>query len=109
MERIAVGEDAGLVSFRLQDPQHLGVLGERVLAFESGRRDRNERAEHHGCCDGDAELCHCPLHPWWLESNPSGQSLALMSIGRDQWEKVQYHHGAPPKIGVTFFFSGFPT
>src|SRR5262245_27558416 len=98
MERIAVGEDTGFGGFRLQDPQRFRVLGERVLAFESGRRERYERAEHHGCCDGDAELCHCPLHPWWSRKpNPLANPWPSCRLVAVIVKRFKHSQGAPPK------------
>src|SRR5262245_52249245 len=124
IERIAVSEDASLGGFRLQDAQRFGVLGKRVLALECGGRDRNERAEHDGCCDGDAELCHLSPPPWWSRepilgsnswfqflvpipgSNSWFQLLALLSLRRDRQEKVQTPSRSTGKAGKTFFSCG---
>src|SRR5262245_53551330 len=108
MERIAVGEDTGLGGFRLQNAQRFGVLGQRMLALECGGRDRNERAEHHGS-DGDAELCHCPLHPRVMSGSHSlaPKSFAHMSLSLGGREKVQIRSRSTGNDGETMWMTLF--
>jgi hypothetical protein len=37
-----------------------------VCLHSSAAAGWDDRADHQGCCDGDTELCHSPLHHWWL-------------------------------------------